>query len=104
MKTVKEMIGTDYVIVPVYSYQWGYHKVERFDMSNDEWKSWLKAKDLRQVKKIISEHVTKNTKAIDIKNGLQKIVDFLKSEGVDAALVNSMDCIDLRTKVYDTDV
>lgn len=105
MKTVKEMIGSEYVLIPLYvDTGCGYQTVERYDMSHAEWRAWMNAKDLKAVKKILSNDVATKTKRSDIIAGLKKISDFLVAEGVESALITSVDCNVLREKYLEQEV
>lgn len=101
MVTIKEMFEHTYVIVPMYvDSGCGYHCVERYDMNDDEWKTWLKVKNLKNVKHIMNKKLVGKTKLNEIRSVLMEVVDVMKGEGVLCALVNTPEANDIRNEVY----
>ena len=90
MKPLKEIINDNYVIVPEFSYTgMGYMVVSRGDMTEYEWRVWKRTREVNSVKKLLSDGVMNKKTKKAIRVGLETIVEFLKSEGIDSAIVGS---------------
>jgi len=101
MKTVAEIINAHYVLVPLLKdTNMGYMITDRGDMSEYEWKVWRRATEIRTVKQLLAAVSSKKT-PVEIRRGLMKIVEFLNSEGIDAALVGTVAANDSRIKAYE---
>lgn len=101
MKTVSEIINANYVIVPILRQtNMGYMITERGDMTEYEWRVWRRATEIRTIKQLLAVILEKKT-SIEIHQGLMKIVEFLNSEGVDAALVGTVAANDHRINAYE---
>lgn len=101
MKTVAEIINAKYVLVPLLrDTNMGYMITERGDMTDYEWRVWRRATEIRTVKQLLTAVSSKKTPT-EIHRGLMKIVEFLNAEGVDAALVGTVDANDQRIKSYE---
>lgn len=103
MKTIAEIINANYVLVPLLrDTNMGYMVTERGDMNDYEWRVWRRATEIRNVKQLMNSKVMSKKTPAEIRLGLMKIVEYLKSEGVDAALVGTVAANDLRVKAYES--